>query len=239
MFDVFEHDGVPYIAMEYVERGSLRQWMPVRPAQAFIAIEGMLGALAYAHRSGIVHRDVKPENLLVTDAGTVKLTDFSLASGLAVVNDKAIAGTPGYMAPEVVAGRDGGAPVRPLLRRRRRVRAADRPPDRRSRGRERLRPAPQRADPAAARGRARSRPRGRRRGCERLLADRPEQRPESAEEAWEELEPAVARLHGGLWRRDAQAGWVFTPPSPGMSTAITEVTSRGIDRRFAAAPLAA
>ena len=81
VFDVFEHDGVPYIAMEYVERGSLRHWMPVGPAQAFIAIEGMLEALGYAHRSGIVHRDVKPENLLVTDAGTVKLADFSLASG--------------------------------------------------------------------------------------------------------------------------------------------------------------
>src|SRR4051794_41133373 len=107
VFDVFEHDGVPYIAMEYVERGALRKWMPVRPQQAFIAIEGMLSALAYAHRNGIVHRDVKPENLLVTDAGTVKLADFGLASGLAVISEK-VAGTPGYMAPEVLAGAPAG-----------------------------------------------------------------------------------------------------------------------------------
>ena len=47
VFDVFEDEGVPYIAMEYVERGALRKWLPVRREQAFIAIEGMLSALAY------------------------------------------------------------------------------------------------------------------------------------------------------------------------------------------------
>jgi hypothetical protein len=64
------------------------------------------------------------------------------------------------------------------------------------------------------------------RWLERMLAQRPEDRPESAEVAWEELERAVARLHGGLWRREAQRGWVFSPNAPQRTTAITEVTSR-------------
>jgi serine/threonine protein kinase len=220
VFDVFEHDGVPYIAMEYVERGALRKWMPVRPEQAFIAIEGMLNALDYAHRNGIVHRDVKPENLLVTDAGTVKLTDFGLASGLAVLTDK-IAGTPGYMAPEVIAGGAAGraadlfaagAVAYELLTGRPVVDHADASVFAR-RANEPVH-MPRELDPEVAAW------------LERMLAERPEDRPQSAEAAWEQLERAVVRLHGALWRRDAQHGWVFSPNAPQRTTAITEATSR-------------
>ena len=223
VFDVFEHEGVPYIAMEYVERGSLRHWMPVGSEQAFIAIEGMLDALAYAHRSGIVHRDVKPENLLVTDAGTVKLTDFGLASGLAVITDK-IAGTPGYMAPEVIAGGtagprsdlfSAGAVAYELLTGRPIVDHADASVFAR-RHNEPIRPPLEvgaALDPDVAAW------------LERMLAERPSDRPASAEAAWEELERAVARLHGALWRRDAHGGWAFSP-KPETSTAITEAGSR-------------
>jgi len=223
VFDVFEDAGVPYIAMEYVERGALRAWMPVGPEQAFIAIEGMLGALAYAHRSGIVHRDVKPENLLVTDGGAVKLTDFGLASGLAAITG-AVAGTPGYMAPEVLAGGNAGprsdlisagAVAYELLTGRPIVDPADASVFAR-RTNEPIPPpralAPE-LDPDVADW------------LERMLAVRPEDRPAGAEAAWEHLEGAVVRLHGALWRRDAQHGWAFAPKA-GASTAITETQSR-------------
>jgi serine/threonine-protein kinase len=220
VFDVFEDDGVPYIAMEYVERGALRKWMPLRREQAFIAIEGMLSALAYAHRNGIVHRDVKPENLLVTDAGTVKLTDFGLASGLAVATDK-IAGTPGYMAPEVLAGERAGpradlyaagAVAYELLTGRPVVDAKDASVFARRANEPITTPAG--LDPEVSAW------------LDRMLAPRPEDRPQSAEAAWEQLEGAVARLHGALWRREGQRGWVFSPNAQQQTTAITEVTSR-------------
>ena len=223
VFDVFEHEGVPYIAMEYVERGSLRHWMPVGPTQAFIAIEGMLEALGYAHRSGIVHRDVKPENLLVTDGGAVKLADFSLASGLAVISDT-VAGTPGYVSPEVIAGLhagpksdlySAGAVAYELLTGRPIVDHADASVFAR-RHNEPIRPPLEVApslDPEVAAW------------LERMLAERPSDRPASAEAAWEELERSVARVHGGLWRRDAHGGWAFSPKHE-TSTAITEAGSR-------------
>src|SRR4051794_12521754 len=210
VFDVFEDAGVPYIAMEYVERGALRSWMPVGPEQAFIAIEGMLGALAYAHRSGIVHRDVKPENLLVTDGGAVKLTDFGLASGLAAITG-AVAGTPGYMAPEVLGGGNAGprsdlfsagAVAYELLTGRPIVDHADASVFARRSTNEPIRPprdvAPE-LDPDVADW------------LERMLAVRPEDRPASAEDAWEHLEGAVVALHGALWRREAHSGWAFAP----------------------------
>ena len=66
--DFFEHQGTPYIAMEYLDRGSLRPLMTGLPlAQIASVIEGLLAGLRHAHERGIVHRDVKPENLMITD----------------------------------------------------------------------------------------------------------------------------------------------------------------------------
>ena len=70
VYDYFEHDGTPYIAMEYLERGSLRPYVgSLTLAQVGGVLEGMLAGLAHAETRGIVHRDLKPENLMVTGDG--------------------------------------------------------------------------------------------------------------------------------------------------------------------------
>jgi serine/threonine protein kinase len=75
--DYFEHDGTPYIAMEYVERGSLRPYIGKTDLPQVAGIlEGLLAGLAAAEQQGIVHRDLKPENLMVTSDGRVKIADF-------------------------------------------------------------------------------------------------------------------------------------------------------------------
>ena len=77
--DYFEHDGTPYITMEYVERGSLRPYVSrMNLAQIGGVLEGLLAADARGSQ-GIVHRDLKPENLMVTADGRVKIADFGIA----------------------------------------------------------------------------------------------------------------------------------------------------------------
>src|SRR3954466_16263021 len=106
LFDFFEHDGVPYIAMEYVNGGSLRSLVGTLDLpQVLGVLEGTLAGLAHAERHGIAHRDLKPENVLVTRRGNVKIADFGIAraynalSQRLTVGGKAM-GTPVYMAPE-------------------------------------------------------------------------------------------------------------------------------------------
>ena len=78
VYDVFEYRGESYVAREYVPGGSLRGWAGrASPAQAAGALEATLAALAHAHAHGVVHGDVKAENLLVTEAGELKLTGFT------------------------------------------------------------------------------------------------------------------------------------------------------------------
>ncbi|HEV3485830.1 MAG TPA: serine/threonine-protein kinase, partial [Vicinamibacterales bacterium] len=105
--EYFKHEGTPYIAMEYLQRGSLRPWVgSVNLAQIAGVLEGLLAALDHAEGFRIVHRDLKPENLLVTDQGQVKVADFGIAKARTMhtnaflTKDGTTVGTPTYMAPE-------------------------------------------------------------------------------------------------------------------------------------------
>jgi DNA-binding beta-propeller fold protein YncE len=209
--DYFEHDGTPYIAMEFFQRGSLRQYVDrLTPAQTAGVLEGLLAGLAHAESRGIVHRDLKPENVMVTVDGGVKITDFGLAraleaGGKALTTTDTAAGTPAYMAPEQAMGKDvgpwtdlyavgviayellaGRPPFHdtdvPLALALRHVREPVPP----------LRSVASDVDPGLATW------------VERMLAKDPRSRPVGAAEAWDALEEAAIDVLGPRWRRDSR-----------------------------------
>ena len=104
-------DGVYYMVMEYVRGPSVRHLLNeqgrMEPAQAAEILRQTLLALGHAHHEGFVHRDMKPENLLVTQDGIVKVADFGLARAYAdgrVTQAGAVTGTVQYLAPEQIRG---------------------------------------------------------------------------------------------------------------------------------------
>jgi serine/threonine-protein kinase len=108
--DCGSDDGRPYIVMEYVDGAPLSEHLPL-PADRVREIGlDVLDALDYAHRQGIVHRDIKPQNVLVDRQGRAKVTDFGIArlvgdpSGMTVTTAGRVVGTPAYMAPEALDG---------------------------------------------------------------------------------------------------------------------------------------
>ncbi|KOV80645.1 serine/threonine protein kinase [Nocardia sp. NRRL S-836] len=117
VYDVAEDDGQPWLVMEYLPSKSLsavlseRGTLPPRDV-ASIGMQ-VASALAAAHNAGIVHRDIKPGNVLLGDDGTVKITDFGISRATGDVTVTAtgmLAGTPAYLAPEVAKGYDPGSP---------------------------------------------------------------------------------------------------------------------------------
>ncbi|HEY3448990.1 MAG TPA: tetratricopeptide repeat protein [Myxococcales bacterium] len=101
--DVGEHGGDIFLAMELVEGPTLRKWLAAQPRSREEIVATFLQAghgLAAAHAAGLVHRDFKPENVIVGPGGRPRVTDFGLALAGAV-----FAGTPAYMSPEQLTGR--------------------------------------------------------------------------------------------------------------------------------------
>jgi serine/threonine-protein kinase len=109
IFDVGEHDGQPFIAMQYIEGETLADVIDRRAAVPLVRklrwLEDLCAGLHYAHRAGIIHRDIKPANVMVDAEGAVKILDFGIArvdaGGLTQGN---IVGTLNYMAPEQMEG---------------------------------------------------------------------------------------------------------------------------------------
>jgi serine/threonine protein kinase len=203
--DYLVADGAAYMAMEYLRRGSLRRHVGrVAMAQWSGVLEALLTGLQHAHERGIVHCDIKPENLLIDNAGAVKIADFGIARSHDAAGRRP-SGTPLYMAPEQALGQPctpqtdiyaaglvayelllgrppfpaSGPAVELLLRR---AHGAPVPPAK--------------VDPTIAPAIAR--------WLEWLLARAPEDRPLTAREAWERLEEHAVELLGPLWRRGAQ-----------------------------------
>ena len=100
----------PYLAMEFVSGGSLGDWRGKMPwVHAKKTLLALLSALAHAHSRGVIHRDIKPGNVLLLQDGTIRLTDFGLAHAMARGEEDPSetarrGGTPAYMAPEQLQG---------------------------------------------------------------------------------------------------------------------------------------
>lgn len=118
VFDQGVDNDRPYIVMEFVQGCTLRHAItreaPLPPLRALQVLESMASALASAHEAGLVHRDVKPENVLISDRGQIKVADFGLAravtSQTATATQGLLIGTVSYLPPELVT--TGRADVR-------------------------------------------------------------------------------------------------------------------------------
>jgi eukaryotic-like serine/threonine-protein kinase len=118
VFDTGEQDGQPYIVMERLPGRTLADVIaegPVAVSWLLPVAAGVVSALGAAHDAGIVHRDVKPANILLTDGGTAKIADFGIAKSAEMVSGATggpvdltltgqLVGTPAYLAPERLAG---------------------------------------------------------------------------------------------------------------------------------------
>jgi Protein kinase domain/Cellulose binding domain len=109
--DVVEHDGLPCLVMEYLRARSLSsvlaQHGSLPPVEVARIGAQVADALAAAHQAGIVHRDVKPDNVLLTEDGVAKITDFGISRTIgdgSVTWPGVVVGTPAYLAPEVARG---------------------------------------------------------------------------------------------------------------------------------------
>jgi serine/threonine protein kinase len=110
VFDIGEYEGRPFIAMEFIPGESLadviRRGEVVETGRALGWMESLAAGLAHAHKSGIVHRDIKPGNLMVDPEGTLKIVDFGIArlGESNLTREGMLVGTANYMAPEQLLG---------------------------------------------------------------------------------------------------------------------------------------
>jgi tetratricopeptide (TPR) repeat protein len=113
IYDMGQEDDIPYYSMEYIEGLPLTAHLPAGepvadPEFLIKAVDQLCQALDHAHSKGMIHRDIKPDNVLVSTEGTCKLLDFGLARVLddGFGENSVLAGTPYYMAPEQIDGSD-------------------------------------------------------------------------------------------------------------------------------------
>src|SRR4051812_42235084 len=211
--DYFEHDGTPYIAMEYVERGSVRPYIGrMTLAQIGGVLEGLLAGLTNAEAQGIVHRDLKPENLMVTADGRVKIADFGIAKATTKMQTGAFltatgttVGTPAYMAPEQAMAQEVGpwtdlyslgVMAYEMLVGRLPFPEDEAPMAVLMRQVNDPIPAPRSINPELDDELAN--------WIEQMLVKDPAQRLRNASDAWDELEESVIRIFGARWRREAR-----------------------------------
>jgi serine/threonine-protein kinase len=107
IYDFAEHEGRPYLVLKYIEGETLKASLergPLDTAEILAVLDAVGSALAYAHRQGVLHRDVKPSNVLMAKDGQIYLADFGLAriaqSGESSLTADRLVGTPQYISPE-------------------------------------------------------------------------------------------------------------------------------------------
>ncbi len=117
IYDVGQENGLPYLVMEYVEgltlKGIIQKEGPLSPAETVNLGVQVCAALTHAHERGIIHRDIKSHNILVTPGGRVKVTDFGLARVLSVpsatvTRSGTVMGSVHYLSPEQARGEETG-----------------------------------------------------------------------------------------------------------------------------------
>jgi tRNA A-37 threonylcarbamoyl transferase component Bud32/membrane protein YdbS with pleckstrin-like domain len=112
VYDVGGEDGAPYIIMEYIRGRTLKETLdaggPLSEERAVAMMLPILDALGYAHRQGLIHRDVKPHNILLTTDGTPRLADFGIAHlvDTSTTRTAAILGSAQYLSPEQSRGEE-------------------------------------------------------------------------------------------------------------------------------------
>lgn len=112
IYDFAEHKGNPYLVMKFVEGETLKARLkraPLSPEEGVKVIQAVGDALSYAHKMDILHRDVKPSNVILADDGQIYLTDFGLAriasAGETTISNDMMIGTPQYISPEQAMGK--------------------------------------------------------------------------------------------------------------------------------------
>lgn len=111
IYDVGEDGDLHFIVMEYIEGKTLKQYIqefsPVSPAKAIQIMKQLTSAISHAHEHQIIHRDIKPQNILMDQKGNVKITDFGIATSLSATSytqTNSVIGTVHYLSPEQARG---------------------------------------------------------------------------------------------------------------------------------------
>lgn len=114
VYDCAEHENRSYLIMKYIKGNTLKARLhegPLRSEEIAKVVGNIGSALAYAHQQGIMHRDVKPSNVIVSKSGEFYLTDFGLArivqSAESTLSSEIVMGSPQYISPEQALGKDG------------------------------------------------------------------------------------------------------------------------------------